>query len=158
MGFLVGTTFEATMFGLLAWMDGMNDYAFMLASLTLCVMGYLSTVHHVVLHHMDQLLSAIIAPEQRIAADDRIQIYGQFNAGVFLGMALECFVLQTVLGKTSSVDMSSHVLGIMSILFGIGCATLSLVRAYCFPPTVAFASKATLLHDYSEPFFTSCMV
>lgn len=148
-GFVVGTIFEATVMGLLAVLDyhetSSVDFPLFCAILALCIILWWTGICQVVLFHMDHLLSEhnnILMGHSAVhSADAKITLYGHFNGGLAMGMALECLVLQYVLRRQSqppndfefdgpSFNNDGPLLGLVSGIFVLGCVGLTLVRAY----------------------------
>ena len=63
-GFVVGTTFEATLLGLLALLDhhetAHHDYPLFVSVLTLCVVAWWSGIFHIIFGQMDHLLELVV--------------------------------------------------------------------------------------------------
>lgn len=127
-GFVVGTTFEAALMGWLACLhvNGcLEDPPLFLALMALFVCASWSGIFHVVLQQMDVLLE--------MAHNTPLALYTYFSVGLAAGLGLECAILHRILqGGQASLLLSQPqgILGLVSIVFGLGCVGLTVVRTY----------------------------
>ncbi|CAB9522877.1 expressed unknown protein [Seminavis robusta] len=132
-GFVVGTTFEAILIGLLAFLQlrgNIPETDPLLAYAILCLVVLLawSLLFQFVLSQLD----ALCPPLQKY--DPQSNLYGHFNMGLAWGMGLECTLLQFIFSKHHSSVLSSLLvspsIGIVSLVFGVGCVGMTVMRTY----------------------------
>jgi hypothetical protein len=132
-GFVVGTTFEACLVGLVALLHLYHnlpheDPLLCGAILTLAVVLAWSLLFQVVLFQLDALF-----PTHK--HDPYNNLYGHFNMGLAWGMGLECILLQFIFQRRSTylshlLSPISTTVGMTSIIFGLGCVGMTVMRTY----------------------------
>jgi len=139
-GFVVGTTFEACLMGLLTLLQlqhtSQTDYPLFVACLSLLVTSSWTGIFHLILNQIDALVDMLPAAVPNSSNGTKLSqllsLYGHFNGGLALGMGLECIILQYVLSnRKATADTNEHYwLSVVSIVFGMGCLGLTGVRCY----------------------------
>jgi hypothetical protein len=137
-GFVVGTTFEAALMGWLACLHvngALDDPPLFGALMALFVIASWSGIFHGVLYQIDVLLE--LANTHNPKDNDPLVLYGHFNLGLAVGLGLECAILHHILARTSHghtaallLSQPRGILGMVSIVFGVGCVGLTLVRSH----------------------------
>lgn len=135
-GFVVGTLFEACLMG---WLAGLHvkgvaegDPPLFGALLALFLFASWSGIFHVVLLHMDALVDmapSVVHPSI---------LYGHFIGGLALGLGLEYAILHHILLARRNLGMLlatklGFTLGATSVVFGLGCVGLALLRTSYAP-------------------------